>query len=66
MSEEPRLQNLSEAIRALTWAEMVRFSEAVVSEVPHLQKSESLDRDGMARTLVDIAMDIDKEFQQPK
>ena len=58
------LLNFADAINALSWAEMVKISEFLASEVPHLIKSEKLDRDGMAQVLFDIAVDIEANLNK--
>lgn len=54
------LRKLADAIGTLTWAEMADFAEIIASEVPHLAKSEKLDRDGVAQMLFEFAREIEK------
>lgn len=63
MSED-RLVALAEAIRALSWSEMVKISEHIANEVPHLAKSERMDRDGVAQSLAEMSDDIIAEARK--
>lgn len=64
LNAQPGLVSLAEALRSLTWSEMVKVSEYLAGEYPHLVKSDSLDRDGMAQVLNDMADDIAREAEQ--
>lgn len=55
------LLSFAQAIRKMTWAEMVQISEHISAEVQHMIKSERLDRDGVASVLVELATDIDEQ-----
>lgn len=57
---------LARAIQRLTWANMVRISEHIANEIPHLQKSERLDRDGIAQIIHEMATDILSEAKREK
>ena len=49
---------LASALSAMPWADMVKASEHIVDSFGHLRKSDSLDRDGMAQVLSDLAQEI--------
>ena len=55
------MEEFANAVLKLNWSTMVKISEHIASEIPHLIKSESLDRDGIAEVLNDMAREILKE-----
>lgn len=56
------LVDFAKVIKGMTWAEMARVSEHIVGEYQQLIKSDRLDRDGVAQSLVEMAKDIEKEI----
>ncbi len=58
------MEKLAEALRDLTWSEMVRVSEHIADSVTHhWENDEPVDRDIVAQILSDLGADILKEAE---
>jgi hypothetical protein len=61
------MQNLADALRELSWAEMVKVSGYLSDQVSHhLKNHEPVDRDSVAQILTDVAVDIAREIEVEK
>ena len=60
------LVSLANAIKSLSWRDMVKVSEHIADSAKALSKDDLLDRDSMAQTFVDIADDILTEYEKDK
>lgn len=60
----PALKKVADALLELPWADMTKLAEAVLDEIPHLRKSDKLDRDGIAQSLNDLAGEIISAHQR--